>query len=272
MPYQYRLRDTLGQVREGRLEAASIDEATAVLRRDGSYVLELEEADDDLGLFARPVRKRDLIYITTQLAIMVDTGITLSVALGSIVQQERNPSLKKVLAALKSKVEGGEDFSTALAEHPKLFDKTFVSLIRASEATGKLGEMLNRLATYLRKEVDTRSKVRAAMAYPTVMLVVATCATIFLLTFVMPKFTPLFQARGNALPASTRFMMMVSDAMINYWWAWIASVVLLVGGFLYGKRTDPGRRVWDWLKINTPIIGPMFRKVAISAAFARWER
>ncbi len=77
--------------------------------------------------------------------------------------------------------------------------------------------MLNRLATYLRKEVDTRSKVRAAMAYPTVMLVVATCATIFLLTFVMPKFTPLFQARGNALPASTRFMMMVSDAMINYW-------------------------------------------------------
>ncbi len=262
--YQYRLRDTLGQMREGQLEAASIEEATQLLRRDGSYVLELDEADDELGLFPRPVRKRDLIYVTTQLAIMVDTGITLSVALGSIMEQERNPSLKKVLGELKTKVEGGDDFSSALAEHPKLFDKTFVSLIKASEATGKLGDMLNRLAAYLRKEVDTRGKVRAAMAYPTVMLVVATCATIFLLTFVMPKFTPLFQSRGTKLPASTRFMMMVSDAMINYWWAWIASVVLLVGGFLYGKRTVPGRRMWDWLKINTPIIGPMFRKVAIT--------
>ncbi len=175
MPYQYRVRDTLGQMREGTLEAGSLEEATQLLRRDGSYVLELDEADSEFGLFARPVRKRDLIYITTQLAIMVDTGITLSVALNSIMQQERNPSLKKVLGELKSKVEGGEDFSAALAEHPKLFDKTFVSLIKASEATGKLGEMLNRLATYLRKEVDTRSKVRAAMAYPTVMLAVATC-------------------------------------------------------------------------------------------------
>lgn len=264
MPYRYRLRDTLGQTREGQLEAASIEEATQMLRRDGSYVLELEEADDELGLFPSRVRKRDLIYVTTQLAIMVDTGITLSVALGSIMQQERNPSLRKVLSELKTKVEQGDDFSAALAEHPKLFDKTFISLIKASEATGTLGEMLNRLATYLRKEVDTRNKVRAAMAYPTVMLAVATGATIFLLTFVMPKFAPLFQSRGSALPASTRFMMMVSTAMINYWYVWIISVIVLIGSVLYALRTTPGRRVWDWLKINSPIIGPMFRKVAIT--------
>ena len=104
MDYRYRLRDTLGQMREGQLEAASIEDATALLRRDGSYVLELEEADDDSGLFPRRVGKRDLIYVTTQLAIMVDTGITLSVALGSILAQESNPTLKKVLGELKSKV------------------------------------------------------------------------------------------------------------------------------------------------------------------------
>ena len=208
--------------------------------------------------------KRDLIYVTTQLAIMVDTGITLSVALGSIMEQEQNPTLKKVLGELKAKVEGGDDFSSALAEHPKLFDKTFVSLIKASEATGKLGDMLNRLATYLRKEVDTRSKVRAAMAYPTVMLAVATAATIFLLTFVMPKFTPLFQSRGTSLPAPTQGHddgLQCDDQLLV---PLDCERVLLVGGFLYGKRTEPGRRVWDWLKFNTPIVGPMFRKVAIT--------
>ncbi len=102
---------------------------------------------------------------------------------------------------MKSAVESGEDFSSALARYPKLFDRTYVSLVRASEATGSLGQMLDRIACYLRKEVETRGKVRAAMAYPGVMMFMAIGVTIFLLTYILPKFTPLFAARGRNCPA-----------------------------------------------------------------------
>src|SRR6185436_5386576 len=142
------------------------------------------EAEGDLSLFPRPVRKHEIIYVTNQLAIMVDTGVTLSAALGSILEQEQNPTLRRVLTDLRRSVEGGEDFSAALARYPKYFDHTYVSLIRVSEATGSLAEMLDRIALHLRKQLDTRNKVRAAMAYPAVMLVMAICVTIFLLTWV----------------------------------------------------------------------------------------
>ena len=151
---------------------------------------------------------------------MVDTGITLSSALGGAMEQEQNPTLRKVLTELKSSVESGEDFSSALARYPKLFDRTYVSLVRASEATGSLGPMLERVAAYLRKEVETRGKVRAAMAYPMVMMALAIGVTVFLLTYILPKFTPLFKSKGTDLPGPTKIMMGLSHVMLGYWYFW----------------------------------------------------
>jgi len=264
MDYQYRVRDPMGNVHEGNLEATSPEEATQLLRRDGFVVLDLDEADASGGLFGPRVSKAEIIYTTAQLAIMVDTGITLSAALAGIVEQEQNPGLRKVLSELKAAVESGEDFSSALARYPKLFDKTYVSLVKASEATGSLGAMLERIAGYLRKEVETRSKVRAAMAYPVVMMVLATGVTIFLLTYILPKFTPLFKSKGMELPGPTKLMIGISDAMMGYWYAWVGALVALVVGYLYAKRTEGGRRALDWVKINLPVLGTMFRKVTIS--------
>jgi len=198
------------------------------------------------------------------LAIMVETGITLSSALAGIIDQEKNPTLKRILEDLKSSVEAGESFSTALARHPKLFDHTYVSLIKASEATGTLGEMLDTVAEYLRKEVETRGKIRSAMAYPLVMMFVATGVTIFLLTYILPKFAPLFNRRGVQLPKMTTFMMGASHYLITYWYLWLLAVVALVLGFIFGRRTQPGRKAWDWVKISLPLIGTTNRKVIIS--------
>jgi type IV pilus assembly protein PilC len=265
MPSKLHPDDSNSRVQSGQFAAALLDSASRRFPNETDVEPAANDDADDLGgLFPRRIRKYDLIYVTNQLAIMVDTGITISTALGSILQQEQNPSLRKVLSDLKSGVEAGDDFSTALSKHPKVFDKTYVSLIRASEATGRLGEMLNRIALYLRKELETRGKVRAAMAYPAVMMVVATAVTIFLLTYILPKFAPLFQSRGKSLPGPTRFMMGASDVLTQYWYAWLIAAVSLVLGFIYGKRTEAGRQAWDWVKINTPIVGPMFRKVAIS--------
>lgn len=266
MTYQYRVRDPLGNVHNGSVEAPSPEAATQQLRRDGFQVLELEEdAGEDLGpLFKRRVRKQDVIYATSQLAIMVDTGITLSGALEGIIKQEENPTLRKILTELKEAVEAGEDFSTALAHHPKLFDKTYVSLVKASEATGTLGPMLDRIAGYLRKEVETRGKIRAAMAYPMVMMFLAVDVTIFLLTYILPKFTPLFKSKGMDLPKPTLLMMSISNVMLDYWYFWVAGLVLAIAGYLFARRTEAGRRFFDLVKIRLPILGSMFRKVIIS--------
>ncbi|NQT38167.1 MAG: type II secretion system F family protein [Planctomycetes bacterium] len=266
MTYQYTAQDPLGKVLTGAVEATSLDDAQQQLRRDGFKVMEMHEGaeDDASGLFARRVSKSDVIFTTNQLAIMVETGITLSEALGGILQQEENPTLRKVLSGLKSAVESGESFSSALASYPKLFDRTYVSLVKASEASGSLGPMLDRIAGYLRKEVETRSKIRGAMAYPLVMMLLATGVTIFLLTYVLPKFTPLFESKGVDLPKPTLIMIGLSNAILGYWYWWVAGLAAVTIGFLAGRRTVSGRKLLDQTKINIPIIGPMLRKVAIS--------
>lgn len=262
--FHYKVRDNLGKTHEGEIEAEDRDEAAQSLRRDGFAVLELEEEEGGLSLFPARIKKTDIIYATNQLAIMVDTGITLSAALTGIAEQEDNPSFKALLNDLKNHVEAGEDFSSALARHPKHFDTTFIAMVKASEHTGTLGEMLERIAGYLRSELETRSKVRAALAYPGVMAGLAVAVTIFLLTYVLPKFTPLFERKGMQLPGPTVVMLTLSHALSDYWWAWAVGGVALALTYFFGRKTDAGRRVIDYVKINLPIVGPMFRKVTIS--------
>jgi type IV pilus assembly protein PilC len=262
--FSYRVRDSMGRTREGSIEAVSSEDARQRLRRDGFHILELKSTEELWSLFPKRITRQDLIYVTAQLAIMVDTGIAISTALSGIIEQETNSALRKVLQGLKEAVESGEDFSAALARYPKLFDKTYISLVKASEATGTLGAMLDRVAAYLRKELETFNKVRAAMAYPMIMMVLAAGVTIFLLTYVMPKFMPLFRLRQTQLPVPTLVMMSISDAILNYWYLLLAAAASIAGGFLYGRRTPSGRRMLDWIKINCPVVGTMFRKVTIS--------
>ncbi|MEO8493576.1 MAG: type II secretion system F family protein [Planctomycetota bacterium] len=257
-------RNALGQKHDGAIDAATRDEAIQTLQRDGFQVLSIAEGDDGLNLLPRRLTKSDIIYTTTQLAIMVDTGINLSAALQGLISQEDNPTLHKLLTALKKDVEAGEAFSAVEARHPRYFDKTFVALVRASEQTGTLGEMLTHIADYMRKDLESRGKVRSALAYPAVMLVMAICVTMFLLTFVMPKFTPLFARKGIKLPFTTVFPMQLSETITHFWYLWLAGIALLVAGFLFGRRTEAGRMALDWLRLNMPILGPMFRKVCIS--------
>ncbi len=262
--FTYSARDMLGKLIEGSLEVQTREEAVSRLKRDGLQIMELEEDTGGTDLFPRRIKLNDVIFVTSQLAVMVDTGINVSIALGSIAEQEANPAMKAVLLDLRTRVEAGEDLSSSLARHPKQFDKTYVALIKAAEQTGRLGEMLDTVAGYLRGQLETRQKVRAAMAYPTIMALLAVGVTIFLLTYILPKFEPLFSKKGVKLPAPTIIMMTASDIMINFWPAWIALAVALVLTWFFGRRTPAGRKVIDWLKINAPIFGPLCRKVTIS--------
>jgi type IV pilus assembly protein PilC len=262
--FDYKVRDVLGKVHEGTLEAESREEAATRLRRDGMQVLELDEEGAGWEILPQGIRATEIIYATSQLAVMVDTGINLSSALESIAQQEANRTLRQVLTDLRNQVESGEDFSAALSRHPKYFDRTYVSLIKASEHTGTLGPMLDTIAEYQRKQLETRQKVRAAMAYPAVMLVLAIGVTIFLLTYVMPKFQPLFQRKGIKLPVMTRVLMAASHVLIDYWYLWVLAAIAAGVAFVVARRMEEGRRFFDWLKINVPLLGPLNRKVILS--------
>lgn len=262
--FTYQARDVLGKLIEGTLEVESRDEAISRLKRDGLQVVELEEDAGGLDLLPRRIGLGDIIFFTSQLAVMVDTGINVASALGGIAEQESNPALKTILLDLRSRVEAGEDLSSVLARYPRHFDKTYIALIKAAEQTGRLGEMLDTVANYLRSQLETRQKVRAAMAYPSIMAVLAVGVTIFLLTYILPKFEPLFTKKGVQLPRPTIVMMAASDIMLDYWPLWAGLAAALFFTWLFGRRTPTGRQVVDWLKINAPVFGPMCRKVTIS--------
>ena len=262
--FAYKVRDVKGKASEGKLEAASREEAAAKLRKDGLQIVDLTEEAEGLELFPKRIKQSDVIFLTSQLAIMVDTGISLSVAIESIAAQETNKTLKKVLLDLKNRVEGGEDFSAALSRHSQYFDKTYISLIKASEHTGTLGEMLENIADYLRKQLETRQKVKAAMAYPGIMLTLAVGVTIFMLTYVLPKFAPLFSRKGMKLPLTTKVLMAASDSLLHYWYLWVLGIAALIVAYVFGSKTEAGRKFLDKVKLNLPIIGQLTRKIIIS--------
>jgi type IV pilus assembly protein PilC len=262
--FTYSARDPLGKLIAGTVEVESRDEALLRLKREGLQVVEIDEEEGGFELLPRRIKQAEVIYVASQLAVMVDTGINLSVALGSIAEQEANAALKDVLLDLRNRVEGGEDFSSALARHPRQFDKTFIAMMKAAEQTGRLGEMLDAVAGYLRGQLETRQKVRASLAYPSIMAVLAVAVTIFLLTYILPKFEPLFSRKGVKLPRPTVIMMTASDLLLDYWPLWIVVAIGGTIGFIFGKRTEAGRQALDWVMINLPIVGPMVRKVTIS--------
>lgn len=252
-----------GERKVGRREAAGQTELEEALAAEG---LNVEEIDEEAAVtFLTPrVRQKDLIYLTGQLSIMIETGINLAAALESVVEQVENPRLRDALSDIKSRVEGGENFSSSLADYPKIFDAKMVALVRASEQTGSLGEMLQRISNYMAREVSQKGKVKSAMTYPTVMVVVAVGVTIFLLTYIMPQFEPMFRKKNVDLPKITMVLMGVSKNLLAYWWAWLIVSVASVTAFIYWIKSDAGHRVMDGVRINVPLLGPVVRLIILS--------
>lgn len=238
--------------------------STPVLLRGGDAPPIPADADEEPELFPRRISRAAVGYFTNQLAVMVDTGISLADALGHIAAQETNPTFRRIITDLKATVEEGQSFSAALSRYPKLFNTTYCALVRAAEATGGMGAMLDRIARYMRQELETRSKVRGALAYPAVMAVLAVVVTVFLLTYVLPKFVPLFSRKGVQLPLPTRVMMGISAALTDYWYVWLGGIAALAAGWVYLRRAPQGRAVLDRFRLQLPVLGPLFLKVTVS--------
>jgi type IV pilus assembly protein PilC len=270
MQYAYTARDENGAPINGTMQGASINEVTQQLRASGKYPISIKpfngdrpssERSDNAGI---KISRADVIQIIQQLSIMVETGVTLAEALDCIAQQAIKPNIKKLVEDLETQVQAGTDFSAALARHPKSFPRILVALIKAAEKSGMLSKLMKRANAYLRDEQETLRRVKGALTYPGIMLAFAVTTTIFLLAFVLPKFTTIFASKGAALPLPTQILMTMSGFIVNHWAILIiASGIIGVGGFFFFSSVI-GQRVWHFIQLNTPLMGPMFKKLHLS--------
>ncbi|MHC5158372.1 MAG: type II secretion system F family protein [Planctomycetota bacterium] len=205
------------------------------------------------------VKQADLVLFTTQLSVMLDSGVVLSDAIEAIGEQMRPGTFQTVIADLARQIKNGDCFSSALTGYPRIFNTMFVSMVQASEASGKMAEMLEVLSGYLNAEAETRKQVKSAMIYPLVMLLMAVAATGSLMFFVLPRFTKIYQARGTALPKLTQVLVNCSSLLGNPVFLALAVTAGFAAfwAFSVWKHTTNGHKIIDWIKVHTPIFGTM---------------
>ncbi len=272
--YKYEIRQSNGALTTGMIEAATLPAASAALRSAGHYVLNLTPlATTAASNLAQKIAKlsldfgpslKDVQSFTSQLCVMIKAGINIRAAIEGICDQIENGKFRKIVQHIKQDVEAGKPFSEALARYPKVFSPLYVNMVRASEMSGNFGEMLERIGEYLTQQMETRSMVRGAMIYPCVIGFMAVSVTIFLLTFVLPKFVSLFAGKEHLLPKPTKMLLAMSHFMRVYWYICISVAASAIWGLLYFIRTQGGRIWWDKTKLRIPIFKKMFRALYIT--------
>ncbi len=208
--------------------------------------------------------RKDILNFTNQLAVMVRAGISLQEALEAIGSQVVNLKFKAVILDLKARIESGQSFSQALAEHPEVFSNLYINMVAAAEISGSLSDMLQKLADYLDQESATRSQVIGAMIYPIIIAVMAVFVTIFLLVFVLPRFTTIFAGKEHLLPRPTRILMGTSAFMRSFWYIIIPVIAAAVWAFYYYIHTHAGRFWWDKVKLKLPLVRILCRSLYIT--------
>jgi type IV pilus assembly protein PilC len=272
--YRFQARHASGQVQAGVMAAENASSAATMLRNQGHHVLSLVPVQSQTAQIGNQIKQalnyssgpsqKDILDFTTQLAVMIRAGISLRAALEGIADQTGNPKFRKILLSIKLDVESGKQFSEAIGKYPKLFGALYVNMVRASEMSGSFAKMLDRIAAYIGQQLETRKMVIGASIYPGIIGTMAIGVTVFLLTFVLPRFAGVFEGKEAVLPWPTKFLMGLSDWMVTFWWAvLIAAVGMLVGFFLF-IRTQLGRLWWDKTKLTVPVFCRMFRALYVS--------
>ncbi|MEJ5375681.1 MAG: type II secretion system F family protein [bacterium] len=261
-----------GKKVKGEMEAPDEETVRLVLRRQRIEPTKVKQAPKDLFenvSFLKPkVTEKDIVLFTRQFATMIDAGLPLVQCLDILANQTDNRTFKQMLKQIKSDVEGGSTFADALKKHPKTFDELFVNLIAAGEVGGILDTILNRLAAYIEKAMKLKKKVKGAMVYPSVVLVVAVAVVAVLLLFVIPIFKKMFEDMGGGLPTPTQIVIDLSEWVQSYILFIIAVAVAFFIGLNRFYATRKGRALMDDLILRVPVIGDLIRKVAV-ARFTR---
>jgi type II secretory pathway component PulF len=268
--YRYRARDKDGALYTGTMEAARKEGVADQLSGMGRIPVMIEEqaqaplSEIDLGALFSRVTPQDLIIFSRQLSTLMSAGIPFIQSLVTLERQSETPRLKASISQIRRDVEGGSSFSDSLARQPKIFNKLYVSMVRAGETAGILDDILSRLALLAEHEAETRARVKAAVRYPLIVLFAVSAAFAFLVTFVIPKFAATFAQFKTELPLPTRVLININYVVQHYWYLVIIGIVVIVWSVIWYGGTPAGRWKWDRLKLKLPVFGVLFQKVALS--------
>jgi type IV pilus assembly protein PilC len=271
--FSYQARDAAGRIVSGIQEALNEDNAVTSLMSRGLMVLSLQRkaTASHSRRKSTNVKETDLVLFTRQLSTMVEAGISLVQALTALYEQadpKRQGGLRAVVSDITARVQGGETFHESLAKHPRVFNRLFISMVKAGEHGGLLAEILDRLAGFLEASARLRKKVKSAMTYPVIVVCIAFAITTFLIVRVVPIFGEIFADFGAKLPAPTQFLIDVSNFVRGEWYFLVAGI----GGAIFGirafLRSTRGKQLWDRWKLKLPVFGPLVHKICMSR-FAR---
>jgi type IV pilus assembly protein PilC len=268
--YAYKVRDREGKMAAGAMEAESEEAVVTRLRQMGYAPISIEP-EKGAGLKAElrlpgtsGVKLKDLALFSRQFATMINSGLSLLRALTILGEQTSNRRLGGVITQVRAEVEQGSSLSAAMARHPKVFNRLYVSMVRAGEIGGFLDQVLVEVAETFEKEVELRGKIRSAMTYPVVVFIMVIGIVAAMLIFIVPTFQNLYTSLGGTLPLPTRMLMSASNILRRFFLV----VVLLAGVLAFllrrWKASRKGRYRWDWFKLKVKVFGPLFHKSALS--------
>jgi len=270
--FNYEARDNAtSKIVKATVQAESEYAAAKLLVEQGFVPLNIHEANDDASFFARltgHIKTKDKIVFTRQLATLIGAGLPLSQSLRTVVEQTENKQLQGVIQEVIASVEGGKSLTESFGKHPDVFDKVFLALLAAGEASGTLDEALRRVAAQQEKDAATMGKIKSALTYPIIVLVVIFGVMAFMLFTVVPQVEKLYHDLKKTLPFISQVMVSTANFVENFWWiVLIVSAAAVYFGRQYLK-TDAGKKMSDLVKLNVPLFGVMFRKLYM-ARFTR---
>jgi type II secretory pathway component PulF len=274
MQFVYTAKSTNGEIRTGHISAADVEAVKRALREQSLFVIDVRKKAGAspfkalLGARERgTLSKRDLLSVTTQLAIMTRSGVDLASAFQSLSQQCGNPVLRNILGQIHHDVTGGKSISDAMHAQASIFGDAYVASVAAGEAAGKLPEVLGRLAQFQRTELRVRATIRTLLAYPVLLASVSSLVVIGLVSFVLPKFVDIFSQFELSLPVITQVVVAISDVLREHVFIWLPVLLCGLAGLIVSRHVEAGRKHWDYAMLNAPVICEITRAFYIGRTF-----
>lgn len=264
----YKSKDQQGAVHQGEVEADSPRSAAILLRKKGLVVISVTQKQDaDNNFFSSIFTKisfSEIVTVTRQLATMVSAGLVLSEAIDILEEQQTNTKFKKVLNEISDDVKGGLTLGQAMAKHPAVFPSLYINLIKSGETSGKLDQVLLRMADNLEKQREFQARVKGAMIYPAVVITMMLGVIFLMIVFVIPRLTSIYSQSSLELPLPTRILIGVSGFAANYWWLVLIILVLSFLIFKRWKATPEGRVAYDGFLLKVPLVGKIITNVTLA--------
>ncbi len=263
--FEYQAKDnSTNKVVRAAVQADTENSAAKLLIAQGFTPFDIKEVNEEgsfLGRLAGRITTKDKIVFTRQLATLIGAGLPLSQSMRTVLEQTANKRLQGVIEDIVASIEGGKSLTESFSKHPQVFDKVFLALIAAGEASGTLDESLRRLAAQQEKDAATMSKIKGALTYPMIVLVVIFGVMGFMFFTVVPQVKKLYVDLKKTLPFLTQMMVTTADFIIHFWWLVIIILGAAIYFFLQYLKTDSGIKFVDTFKLNVPLFGQMFRKL-----------